>query len=76
MRLCFVVNNVRTQRPTYTTLHLAFAASRRGHDVAFVSIDALSQGGQGAAARRHAAAFVRRYPGSVLAARARQYLAD
>ena len=43
MRVCFVVNNVRTQRPTYTTLHLAFAASRRGHDVAFVSVDALSQ---------------------------------
>jgi hypothetical protein len=39
-------------------------------------IDALSQGGQGAAARRHAEAFVRRYPNSVLAARARQFLAD
>jgi hypothetical protein len=39
-------------------------------------IDALSQGGQGAAARRHAEAFVRRHPNSVLAARARQYLAD
>jgi glutathione synthase len=44
MRLCFVVNNVRTQRPTYTTLLLAFAAHRRGHDVAFASVDALSQG--------------------------------
>jgi glutathione synthase len=44
MRVCFVVNNVRTQRPTYTTLHLAFAAHRRGHDVAFASVDALSQG--------------------------------
>lgn len=44
MRLCFVVNSVRTQRPTYTTAHLAFSAFRRGHDVAFVSVDALSQG--------------------------------
>jgi glutathione synthase len=44
MRLCFVVNNVRTQRSTYTTLHLAFSAYRRGHDVAFVSVDGLSQG--------------------------------
>jgi len=44
MRLCFVVNNVRTQRPTYTTLHLGFSAYRRGHDVAFASVDALSQG--------------------------------
>jgi glutathione synthase len=47
MRLCFVVNAVRTQRPTYTTAHLAFSAFRRGHDVVFVSVDALSQG-QGA----------------------------
>ena len=44
MRVCFVVNNVRTQKPTYTTLHLAFAAHRRGHDVAFASVDAFSQG--------------------------------
>lgn len=44
MRLCFVVNAVKTQRPTYTTAHLAFAAFRRGHDVGFVSVDALSQG--------------------------------
>ena len=44
MRVCFVVNNVRTQRPTYTTLHLAFAAHRRGHDVAFLSVDGLSHG--------------------------------
>ena len=44
MRLCFVVNAVRTQRPTYTTVHLAFSAFRRGHDVGFVSVDALSQG--------------------------------
>jgi glutathione synthase len=42
MRVCFVVNNVRTQRPTYTTVHLAYAAHRRGHDVAFVSVDGLS----------------------------------
>ena len=44
MRLCFVVNSVRTQRPTYTTAHLGFAAARRGHEVAFVSVDALSIG--------------------------------
>jgi glutathione synthase len=44
MRLCFIVNTVRTQRPTYTTAHLAFSAFRRGHEVGFVSVDALSQG--------------------------------
>ena len=42
MRICFVVNNPRTQRATYTTLHLAFAAYRRGHDVAFASVDAFN----------------------------------
>src|SRR3954447_13176731 len=45
MRVCFVVNSVRTQRASYTTLHLAFAAYRRGHDVAFASADAFCQGG-------------------------------
>ena len=44
MRICFVVNSVRTQRPTYTTALLAFAAHRRGHDVALVSVDDLSHG--------------------------------
>jgi glutathione synthase len=44
MRICFVVNSVRTQRPTYTTAHLASAAHRRGHDVALVSVDDLSHG--------------------------------
>jgi glutathione synthase len=42
MRVCFVVNGVRTQRPTYTTAHLAFSAHRRGHEVAMVSVDELS----------------------------------
>src|SRR5215831_4994990 len=44
MRICFVVNSARTQKASYTTLHLAFAAYRRGHDVAFAAADAFSQG--------------------------------
>jgi glutathione synthase len=44
MRICFVVNSPRTQKATYTTLHLAFAAYERGHDAAFASVDAFSQG--------------------------------
>jgi glutathione synthase len=44
MRVCFVVNSARTQKATYTTLHLGFAAYRRGHDVAFAGVDAISQG--------------------------------
>lgn len=47
MRLCFIVNNVRTQRPTYTTLLLGLAAHRRGHEVAFASIDGLASGEDG-----------------------------
>jgi glutathione synthase len=42
MRILFVVNNPRTLRSTYTTAYLAAAAQRRGHEVAFVSVDDLS----------------------------------
>lgn len=44
VRVCFVVNNVKTQRATYTTLHLGYQAWRRGHDVRFMSVDAFSYG--------------------------------
>ncbi len=47
MRVCFVVNNVRTQRPTYTTLHIAFEAHLRGHDVRFVSVGSMTCGVDG-----------------------------
>jgi glutathione synthase len=39
MRVLFVVNNPRSLRPTYTTVYLAVAAQRRGHEVAFISVD-------------------------------------
>lgn len=42
MRVCFVVAAAREQQPTFTTIHLALAAHRRGHDVRFVSVDDLS----------------------------------
>lgn len=42
MRVLFVVNHPKTLRPTYTTTYLAAAAQRRGHEVAFVSVDDLS----------------------------------
>jgi glutathione synthase len=44
MRLCFVVNAVRTQRPTYTTVHLAYGAYRRGHEVHVAGIDGFGYG--------------------------------
>ena len=33
MRIGFVVNDVDTEQPQYTTTRLALAATRRGHDV-------------------------------------------
>jgi glutathione synthase len=42
MRVLFVVNNPRRVRVTYTTAYLAAAAARRGHEVAFVSVEDLS----------------------------------
>jgi glutathione synthase len=42
-----VVNNPRTQRPTYTTMHVAFEARRRGHEVRFASVLGMSRGEDG-----------------------------
>ena len=42
MRVLFVVNNPRSLRPTYSTVYLAVAAQRRGHEVAFISVDDLA----------------------------------
>lgn len=47
MRICFVVNSVRTQRPTYTTSHLACQAARRGHEVWLAAVDGLSLAADG-----------------------------
>ncbi len=45
MRVCFVVNGIRTQKPTYTTVQLALAAARHGHEVAFAAVDGLTRNG-------------------------------
>jgi len=42
MRVLFVVNHPRSLRATYTTAYLAAAAVRRGHEVAFVSVDEMA----------------------------------
>jgi glutathione synthase len=44
MRVLFIINALRSLRPTYTSSLLAFAAMRRGHDVVFASVDELSYG--------------------------------
>jgi glutathione synthase len=42
MRVLFVVNQPRGLRSTYTTVYMAAAAARRGHEVAFVSVDEMA----------------------------------
>ena len=32
MRIGFVINSVATEKPEYTTVRLALAAARKGHD--------------------------------------------
>ncbi len=38
MKIAFVVNDIKTERPDYTTTHLALAASHLGHEVWYISI--------------------------------------
>lgn len=42
MKICFIVNNPKTQKPTYTTAHLALSAVRRGHEVFLVGVNELT----------------------------------
>jgi glutathione synthase len=42
VRLAFVVADVRDQKPDWTTVYLARAAMRAGHDVGFVDVDELT----------------------------------
>jgi glutathione synthase len=43
VKLGFVVNSVATERPEYTTIRLAFAAHRRGHETWLMGVDDFSQ---------------------------------
>jgi glutathione synthase len=38
MKLAFIVNDINTEQPGYTTTHLALATSRLGHEVWYISI--------------------------------------
>jgi glutathione synthase len=54
MRIGFVVNDVKTEHPLYTTTRLAMAASRRGHEVWLMGVGDFSHrddGSIGATAR-------------------------
>jgi glutathione synthase len=37
LKIVFIVNNPKTQKPTYTTAHIALAAVKRGHEVYLVA---------------------------------------
>lgn len=43
MKIAFVVNAIATEKPTYTTTRLAFAAKRSGHEVWTVAVGDLAQ---------------------------------
>lgn len=47
MRIGFVVNEIATETPRYTTTRLAFAASRAGHEVCTVEVGDLAQEADG-----------------------------
>ena len=53
-----------------------FPDGRLALEAEILRIDALARSGQAGPARHRAEAFLQRHPRSVLAARARQYLAD
>lgn len=38
MKMAFVVNDINTEKPGYTTTHLALAASHLGHEIWYISI--------------------------------------
>jgi len=38
MKIAFVINDIKTEKPGYTTTHLALAASHLGHEVWYISI--------------------------------------
>jgi glutathione synthase len=42
MRVAFLVGDVRSQEPAWTTVYLALAALRCGHDVGFIGVDELT----------------------------------
>jgi glutathione synthase len=61
MRIGFVVNQVATEHPEYTTTRLALAATRRGHDAWLLGVDDFSHEPDGSVAARARAASGRKY---------------
>jgi glutathione synthase len=50
MRIGFVINSIATEKPEYTTVRLALAAAKRGHDTWMMGVDDFSHHVDGAVA--------------------------
>jgi glutathione synthase len=61
MRIGFVVNQVATEHPEYTTTRLGLAATRRGHDTWLLGVDDLAHEPDGSVAARARTASGKRH---------------
>src|SRR4029078_10461370 len=52
MKIGFVINSITTEKPEYTTVRLALAAARKGHDTWIMGVDDFSHRADGAVAAR------------------------
>ena len=50
MRIGFVINSIATEKPEYTTVRLALAAARKGHDTWMMGVDDFSHRADGTVA--------------------------
>ncbi|HKY14152.1 MAG TPA: glutathione synthetase [Microthrixaceae bacterium] len=62
MKIGFVINSIATEKPEYTTVRLALAATRKGHDTWLMGVDDFSHRPDGTvAARAHRAALKKKW---------------
>lgn len=47
MKIAFIINNHKTEKPNYSTPGLGFAAHKRGHEVFFIGVGELSYASKG-----------------------------
>lgn len=64
MRIGFVVNDVQTESPTFTTVRLGLAATNRGHEAWFTGVGDLAYDPEGRAMGRARRAIPGRYKGN------------
>lgn len=64
MRIGFVVNDVQSESPTYTTVRLGITATNRGHEAWFMGVGDLAYDPEGFAVGRARRAAVGKYKGN------------